>query len=354
VIIKLADFFCGIGGIRLGFERACQNLGVKCSTVYSCDINKHARKVYKHRFGEEPDGDITKVNPKSLPDFDVALAGFPCQAFAHCGQKKGFEDARGTLFFNLAKIIAKKKPTAIFLENVKGLTFHDKGRTFRRILDILTNDLGYNTFHNILNSKNFGVPQNRPRIYIVAFKGVGGGFKFPEGTNSSRRLKDVLETSPVHPSHYLSSQYWETLKRHKARHAAIKGHQFGYVIRDEDDIAGAVMCSGMGRERNLVIDPRTTDFSGMKKLINTEHVRTMTMLEWERLQGFDDGWTETFSTRRTLLGNSVTVPVIEAIATNMVREILNPNPNYRDNPNKTDDKDNYADQPWGQETHDSR
>ena len=321
--LKTADIFSGIGGIRLGFQRACEKVGVKHVCLFAKDINKRACDVYQASLDDsiDPLGDITKQDPSEIPDFDVLLAGFPCQAFSLAGNKKGFDDVRGTLFFNLAEILNIKKPMAFLFENVKGLVHHNGGKTLGRILDI-TKELGYNTKHIVLNSKNFGVPQNRPRVYIVGFRGFGGGFEWPQPTDSSKRLSDILEKKPVDKKFYLSVSYWETLVRHKKRQQE-KGHGFGYDIKTEDDVSSTIMCGGMGRERNLLIDKK---IGKIPEGANDQWIRTITPTEWERLQGFPENWTDMVpdSVRMDLLGNSVTVNVIEAISCKMLEEIKNP------------------------------
>ena len=319
--IRTADFFCGIGGIRLGFERACDVAGLSHSCVYSCDINPDSCRIYEARFGSpNPMGDITQLDASSLPDFDVALAGFPCQTFSIAGNKAGFEDTRGTLFFHLAKALEAKRPKAFVFENVKNLVHHDGGRTLGRMLEVLR-DLGYCVFTDQLNSKDFGVPQNRPRVYIVGFSGLGGGFDWPAPTDQTKRLKHILETG-ADPKFFLSKQYWTSLKAHRARHEA-KGGGFGYVIRKPDGISGTVLCGGMGKERNLVVD-RSVPVLGTDT--NEDGVRTMTPMEWERLQGYPENWTEGCSntSRMEMLGNSVTVNVIEAISRQVIKEIVSP------------------------------
>ena len=160
---KFIDLFAGIGGFRKGFEDA----GFKC--VFTSEINPQCQQVYETNFGDKPFGDITKINPTDIPDFDILLGGFPCQPFSISGKKMGFEDTRGTLFFDICQIIDKKQPGVVVLENVKHLIHHDKGRTFTVILKALM-DLGYNVTHKILNAKDFGLPQNRERIFIIATK----------------------------------------------------------------------------------------------------------------------------------------------------------------------------------------
>ena len=329
MLIKSIDLFAGIGGIRLGFEQA---FGEDLKTVFVSEWDEYAQKTYKANFDDDFEiaGDITKISEDDIPDFDICLAGFPCQAFSLAGQRKGFEDdykgmSRGTLFFDVARICERKKPKVIFCENVKGLTIHDKGRTFDIIKNTLR-EIGYTPFEHILNSKDFGVPQNRERIYIVAFRNdiAPKEFIWPETTDSSKRIRDILE-GPVPAKYYLSECYIQTLRDHKARHAA-KGHGFGYEIRDWDDVAGAIVCGGMGRERNLIIDKRQTDLTPtthIKGEINKEGVRKMTPREWARLQGFPDSYKLILADVHLYkqFGNSVTVPVIRAIA-EKVKEVL--------------------------------
>lgn len=226
----------------------------------------------------------------------------------------------------MARICSEHKPKVIFCENVKGLTIHDKGRTFKIIVNTLR-EIGYTVFYKVLNSKDFGVPQNRERIYIVAFRNdiAPGEFIFPASTDDTKRIKDILEEKPVSARYYLSVCYLETLKKHKARHEA-KGNGFGYEVRSLDDIAGAIVCGGMGRERNLIVDKRQTDLTPVthiKGKINEEGIRKMTPREWARLQGFPDNYTLPLADVHLYkqLGNSVTVPVIKAIALK-IREIL--------------------------------
>ena len=243
----------------------------------------------------------------------------------------GFEDnykgmCRGTLFMDVARICECHKPKVIFCENVKGLVIHDRGRTFKIICKTFE-DLGYTVFHKVLNSKNFGVPQNRERIYLVAFRNdiAPKEFIFPEVTDNTKRLWDIREQNPVPAKYYLSDVYVETLRRHKARHES-KGNGFGYEIRDWSDVAGAIVCGGMGRERNLVIDKRQknlTPTTHIKGHINKEGIRQMTPREWARLQGFPDTFELPLADTHLYkqFGNSVTVNVIEAIAVK-IKEVL--------------------------------
>ena len=327
---KSIDLFAGIGGIRMGFDRA---FGNSIETVFVSEWDKFAQTTYKANFDDDFDiaGDITKIKEADIPDFDICLAGFPCQAFSLAGARKGFDDdykgqCRGTLFLDVARICEYHKPKVIFCENVKGLAIHDRGKTFKIICKTFE-DLGYKVFFQVLNSKNFGVPQNRERIYVVAFRNdiAPENFEFPEKTDDTKRLWDIREENPVPAKYYLSNTYWDTLVAHKARHAA-KGNGFGYEIRDWSDIAGAIVCGGMGRERNLVIDKRQKDLTPtthIKGEVNKQGIRKMTPREWARLQGFPDEFKLVLADTHLYkqFGNSVTVNVIEAIAVK-IKEVL--------------------------------
>lgn len=321
---KFIDLFAGIGGFRI----ALQNLGGKC--VFTSEWDKEAKRTYKTNFGETPFGDITKEEIKSyIPNnFDVLCAGFPCQAFSIAGKRGGFEDTRGTLFFDVAEIIKRKKPKAIFLENVKGLRSHDKGKTLATILNVLRNDLGYYIPEpQIINAKDFGVPQNRERIYIVGFHESTGikEFEYPKPINESITFSQVKEKTPVETRYYLSTQYLKTLQNHKARHES-KGNGFGFEIISDNGIANAIVVGGMGRERNLVIDNRITDFTPQTKIkgeVNRDGIRKMTPREWARLQGFPDSFIIPVADASAYkqFGNSVAVPAIQATASKIIEKL---------------------------------
>ena len=311
------DLFAGIGGFRI----AMQNLGGKC--VFSSEWDEKARQTYEANFGEVPFGDITKEETKKFvpQEFDILCAGFPCQAFSIAGRRGGFEDTRGTLFFDVAEIIKRHKPKAFFLENVKGLTNHNKGRTLTTILNTLREDLDYFVPEpEIVNAKNFGVPQNRERIFIVGFRKDLGveDFEYPKPSGIQTAFIDIREQSPVPTKYYLSTQYIDTLRKHKQRHED-KGNGFGYEIIADDEIANAIVVGGMGRERNLVIDHRITDFTpttNIKGEVNREGIRKMTPREWARLQGFPESFKIVVADASAYkqFGNSVAVPAIQATA----------------------------------------
>ena len=318
---KFIDLFAGIGGFRM----ALQNLGGKC--VFTSEWDENAKVTYKANYGETPFGDITKEGTKnSIPNnFDVLCAGFPCQAFSIAGKRGGFEDTRGTLFFDVAEIIKTKKPKAIFLENVKGLRSHDKGKTLETILNVLRNDLGYFVPEpQIINAKEFGVPQNRERIYIVGFRKdlEINSFEYPKPFEEKVFFEKVKEKNVVPTKYYLSTQYLQTLINHKERHAN-KGNGFGYAIIKDDEISNSILVGGMGRERNLVIDKRITDFTPtthIKGEVNREGIRKMTPREWARLQGFPDNFIIPVADASAYkqFGNSVAVPAIQATAEKII------------------------------------
>ena len=322
---QFIDLFAGIGGFRL----ALQNLGGKC--IYTSEWDMQAQKTYFANFGEIPFGDITKEQTKKyIPDnFDVLCAGFPCQAFSIAGRRGGFEDTRGTLFFEVAEIIKRKQPKAIFLENVKGLRNHDKGKTLNTILNVLRNDLNYFVPEpQIMNAKNFGVPQNRERIFIVGFHKDTDitEFEYPAPLPQKVSFADVKEEVEVSVKYYLSTTYMNTLIEHKRRHES-KGNGFGYEIINDSETANAVVCGGMGRERNLVHDDRLTNFkpiTHIKGEVNRDGIRKMTPREWARLQGFPDNYIIPVADASAYkqFGNSVAVPAIQATAKKIIDKII--------------------------------
>lgn len=316
------DLFAGIGGFRI----AMQNLGGKC--VYSSEFDAKAQETYLANYGEMPFGDITKESTKSyIPDnFDVLCAGFPCQAFSLAGKRLGFNDeTRGTLFFEVEAILREHQPRAFFLENVKGLAIHDRGRTLQTILKHL-DDAGYDVVSpKILNAMDYGVPQHRERIYIIGFRKDLHinieDFRYPEPTTTGDKrpkFREVMEKDAVSVKYYLSTTYVETLIRHKARHEAA-GHGFGYKIIDIDGVANAIVVGGMGRECNLLIDKRLTDFTPVTRIkgeVNRDGIRKMTPREWARLQGFPDNFKIVVADASAYkqFGNSVAIPAIQATA----------------------------------------
>jgi len=321
---QFIDLFAGIGGFRV----ALQDLGGEC--IFSSEWDKEAKRTYSANFGEVPFGDITTQRVKDyIPArFDVLCAGFPCQAFSIAGRRGGFEDTRGTLFFEVAEIIKKHSPHAIFLENVKGLVGHDGGRTLATILNVLRNELGYFVPDpKIMNAQDFGVPQHRERIYIAGFrkKSHAESFRYPAKLSKKLVFGDVKEKEVVATKYYLSTQYLTCLRRHRARHEG-KGNGFGYSVIQDNEVANAVVCGGMGRERNLVLDHRITDFTPQTNIqgsVNKEGIRKMTPREWARLQGFPDRFVIPVSNASAYkqFGNSVAVPAIQATAKMILKAI---------------------------------
>lgn len=319
---RMIDLFAGIGGIRLGFERAFDD----AETVFISEIDAYARATYAENFPDSPpiEGDITQIPAEKIPPFDICLAGFPCQAFSIAGRRGGFDDdyhgiCRGTLFLDVVRICDYHKPKIIFCENVKGLVNHDKGRTFK-IICAAFEQIGYKIFHAVLNSRDFGLPQNRERIYIVCFRNdiAPEKFQFPAPSNEVFAIADILDYAPIPAKYYLSDVYLATLRRHRELHEA-KGHGFGYEVKALDGVANALVCGGMGRERNLIVDARhhskipTTKIHGA---INDENIRKLTPREWARLQGFPENFRLPLSDTQLYkqFGNSVSINVIEAIA----------------------------------------
>ena len=251
---RFIDLFAGIGGMRIPFER----LGGEC--VFSSEWDEHAQRTYYHNFGEIPKGDITEIDERDIPDHDILLAGFPCQPFSIIGEKQGFADTRGTLFFDIERILAKKKPRAFLLENVKQLASHDGGKTFAVIQSRLLN-LGYTIYYEILNALDFGLPQKRERVFIAGFR-EPIAFAFPRGNGKYKSLSEILEPEDkVNPSLFASE------KTQKSRLEKCKGNPFYPSVWHENKGGNRyhVLCG-----RGHLIIPSLNDFAPMH-----------TMLLWE-------------------------------------------------------------------------
>jgi DNA (cytosine-5)-methyltransferase 1 len=299
---KAIDLFAGIGGMRLGFEKAGFEI------VYSNDIDKNACVTYRANFGEIDERDIREVNVQELPDFDVLLGGFPCQPFSMIGKRDGLADPRGQLFNEIVRILDEKKPIAFVLENVKNLIRHNRGETFTHIKTELEKaGDGYSIFYEVLNSKNFGVPQQRERTYIVGLR-EEAAFVFPQKGKytHAKVLRDVLEKN-IPERHYLTEKYYTGLLNHKKRHHD-KGSGFGCAVVDLEGVSNTLVCGNMGRERNLIEDLPT------KK--NRWGIRKLTPRECARLQGFPDSFKIPVSDTQAYkqFGNAVSVPVAKEIA----------------------------------------
>ena len=293
------DLFAGIGGIRLGFE----SVGGKC--VFSSELDQDACKMYEANFGEYPSGDITKIDTKDIPDFDILLGGFPCQAFSVIGKKEGFlNETCGTLFFEIERILKEKKPPAFMLENVKNLIAHDKGKTFKTMNDHLE-ALGYHVHTKILNALDYGVPQKRERIIIVGFL-ENVKFQFPEPVPISQRktLLDILEKD-VEEKYYVRNAIKES------RIARLKDKNYPRPYISHENIAGSVT-------PHPYSSALRAGASANYLLINDE--RRPTERELLRIQGFPETFkiVVSYSKIRKQTGNTVAVPVIQAVAEKML------------------------------------
>ncbi|MGK0273137.1 MAG: DNA (cytosine-5)-methyltransferase 1 [Cocleimonas sp.] len=313
---KFIDLFAGIGGVRLGF----QNAGGAC--VFSSEFDKHAQKTYQKNHGEYPFGDITLIDPQSIPDHDVLLAGFPCQPFSHAGLKLGIDDTRGTLFHNIASIIEQKQPKFALLENVKGLISHDKGYTLKVVLKTLTR-IGYScnipkemiehgsikdiqalAKKMVLKSIDFGIPQNRQRIYIVLWKdGVIEKFDYPKPLGLETRVGNLLEINPD-PKLTISARLWAGHQRRKIQNK-LNGKGFGFGLVTPDSPYTNTISARYYKDGSEILIAQGDD-----------NPRKISPKEAARLQGFPDDFEPSDSNVQAYkqFGNSVTVAVIEAIA----------------------------------------
>lgn len=315
---KFIDLFAGIGGIRLAF----QNLGGKC--VFTSEWDKFSKMTYEANFGEVPFGDITQISEEDIPDHDILLAGFPCQPFSIAGVSKknalgrahGFlDETQGTLFFDVARIIKHKMPSAFLLENVKNLVSHDKGKTFTIIKETLK-ELGYSIHFKVLDGKHF-VPQHRERIIIVGFKNStfhgSESFEFPKMSESKFSIKDILEND-VDSKYTLSDKLWDYLQVYAKKHKE-KGNGFGFGLTNLDGIS-RTMSARYYKDGAEILIPQ-----------NGKNPRRLTPRECARLQGFPDNFIIPVSDNQAYkqFGNSVVTPLIQAVGKNIVKEILKQN-----------------------------
>jgi len=304
--IEYIDLFCGIGGFRLAMqEAASRTAGAEC--VFSSDIDEECRKSYFSNFGETPEGDITALETSEIPDHDILLAGFPCQPFSIIGQMRGFDDTRGTLFFDIARILEAKKPKAFVLENVKLLVGHNQGRTLSRIVETLK-DLGYECEYKVLNALDFGLPQKRERVFIVGISNPGEKFEWPIGNKPMRPLKEVLEngvSEKFFASSHIKAKRKAKVKKnslptepniwHENKGGNISVHPFSCALR-------------AGASYNYL-------------LVNGE--RRLTPREMLRLQGFPDNFEIVCndSQTRKQAGNSLPVPVARQVIKSVLKSI---------------------------------
>lgn len=310
---SMIDLFAGIGGTRLGFQ-----MTGNVKTVFSSEIDKFAAKTYYANFGDRPLGDITKISEDDIPNHDILVGGFPCQAFSQAGKKLGFEDTRGTLFFEIARILKKKQPKAFLLENVKNLLSHDEGKTFKTIKDTLE-ELGYEVYPLTYKAKDFGIPQNRERIYIVGFnkKKVSSfkSFTAPQPTNVPTKVGDILEKT-VNEKYTISDKLWEGHQRRKINNKK-NGKGFGYSL-----------FNSTSPYTNTISARYYKDGSEILIKQRNKNPRKITPREAARLQGFPDDYIIPVSDTQAYkqFGNSVAVPVIHAIASEIIK-VLNNNKN---------------------------
>lgn len=298
-MIKFIDLFSGIGGIRLAFE----SVGGKC--IFSSEIDKFACDTYEKNFGERPSGDITKISAKNIPDFDILLGGFPCQSFSIIGKQQGFENETcGTLFFEIERILKYKKPRAFLLENVKNLTAHDGGKTFKIIREHLQ-ALGYNVYSKILNSLDFGLPQKRERIFIVGFlENIFFEFPQPVAKENCLTLSDILEKN-------VDKKYFVREEIKNSRLERLKNKNYPRPYISHENISGSITphpyssALRAGASANYI-------------LINDE--RRPTEREMLRLQGFPENFQINlpYGKVKQQCGNSVSIPVVKAIAEKMI------------------------------------
>ena len=303
---KLIDLFCGLGGLRLGFEK------YGCKTIFSSDNDKYSQKIYELNFKEKPHGDINNVKIKDIPKHDILLAGFPCQAFSIAGKGLGFADTRGTLFFSIEKILREKKPRAFLLENVKRLKTHDNGKTFEIIKNKLL-QLDYDIHYKVLNTLDFGLPQKRERTYIVGFK-KKTNFEFPIGNRSFKELSKVLENNKdVDKSYFLSKKIL------KKREKKIKSKKNLKLFKER-----TVVHENIGGNLSPLNYSCALRAGGSYNYLAVDGIRRLTGREMLRLQGFPEKYKidAPYTQIRKLAGNSVSVPVIEKIAEKML-ECLN-------------------------------
>ena len=311
--MKTIDLFAGIGGIRLGMTQAGEALGIEIKNVFSSEINKYSIETYKENFGNEfIHGDITKIPMKEIPKFDILLAGFPCQPFSQAGKKKGLDDERGQLFFDIAKILKSKKPKAFLLENVKRLRTHDNGKTLELMIKEL-NDIGYNNINiEVLRARDFGVPQNRERIFIVGFRDSNLKFEFPVPNNIKTKLGNILEKN-VEEKYTISDKLWEGHQRRKEENA-LQGKGFGYgLFNKNSEYTNTISARYYKDGSEILIEQKN------------KNPRKITPREAARLQGFPDNFKIPVSDTQAYkqFGNSVTVPVIKAISINMLKALRN-------------------------------
>jgi DNA (cytosine-5)-methyltransferase 1 len=326
--MKFIDLFCGIGGFRIGFEEN----GYSC--VFSSDFNSKVQETYSMNFGEVPYGDITKIDPEIIPDFDVLLGGFPCQPFSISGKKKGFEDTRGTLFFDICRIIEKKKPKVVVLENVQHLVHHDKKRTFLTIIHTLK-DLGYNVNYKVLNSIDFGLPQNRERIFIIGT--VNSYFDFEQMDKiKSKPLSEFLDNDNDNDFEYLDKSEYTLLDKKFIRIQKSGLIFVGYRNKNGFKVGirpNSEHLNRVHRQPNRIysiegyhptLPSQETSGRFFIYLPKEDRVRKLSINECYRIMGFPDTFIKHSNQGEQYkqIGNSVPVNVIKEISKQIIKQGL--------------------------------
>ncbi|MCW6037925.1 DNA cytosine methyltransferase [Spirulina subsalsa FACHB-351] len=325
--IKFIDIFAGIGGFRLGFEP----VGYHC--VYSCENNPHCQAVYTQNFAETPAGDITQIDIKKIPDFSILIAGFPCQPFSICGKRAGFNDTRGTLFFHICQIIQLHQPTVVILENVKHLLHHDQGRTFDVILYALE-DLGYQVNYKLLNAKDFGVPQNRERVFIVASLSQKFDFTKLEPNAVTPKLKEYLvETGDFE---YLNPEEYTLIENPKKQDSGLifVGYRNKGIWR-KGIRPNTKHLSRVHRQPNRIysiegvhptLPSQETSGRFFIYLPDENRVRKLTLQECYKIMGFPDDFYihPNSSEAYKQVGNSVCIPLVKELAHQIKQQFFSP------------------------------
>lgn len=312
---KFIDLFCGLGGFRIALEK--QN----CNCVFSSDIDKAVAQVYENNFGDYPSGDITKIDSKDIPDFDILCGGFPCQSFSIAGKRLGFEDSRGTMFFEVARILKEKKPKAFILENVKGITNHDGGKTLKTILDIL-DDLDYTYVNKVINAKDVGIPQNRERWYCVGIRKdlnikLNPDIIFPTEQTNFFSYDDIIDVSNIYKEYKISDICENNIQKHidKVKEKKSK-YTLAYEIRPsrcqfKTDGISPCLTAKMGTGGNNV--PVVVELN--RKLTEKECLKLMGYPENYKIGNGSQAYKQ--------IGNSVVVPVLEQISKSLVNILKN-------------------------------
>lgn len=313
--LRFVDLFCGIGGFHSAMKEASEQKKLHCQCVFSCDIDTYAQKTYYHNYNILPRGDITKIDEKIVPRHDILFAGFPCQAFSVAGYRKGFEDTRGTLFFDVARIIKYHQPKFVILENVKGLVGHDKGNTLKTILKILEEELKYFVQYKVLNTSEYSnIPQNRERIYIVASKERLTDV-FPQKQILSKTIYDILDHKQQDDCYYYNShKYYQKLSKDITRTDTIYQWRRHYVRENKSSLC-PTLTANMGTGGHNV--PLVKDSFGIRKL---------TPKECLKFQGFNSSFTFPDiprSQQYKQIGNSISVPIVTKIIFNILETIYN-------------------------------